>query len=74
VIIGMDPHKRSATIEVIDRQTRVLATGTYGTDNDGYGRMLCAGQAFPERVWAIEGCNGISEHRVLTGERASVRS
>lgn len=41
VIIGMDPHKRSATIEVIDRQARVLATGTYGTDNDGYGRMLC---------------------------------
>jgi transposase len=62
VIIGMDPHKRSATVEVIDRQARVLATGTYGTDNDGYGRMLCAGRAFPERVWAIEGCNGIGKH------------
>lgn len=29
VIIGVDPHKRSVTIEVIDQQARVLATGTY---------------------------------------------
>jgi transposase len=62
VIIGMDPHKRSATIEVIDQQARVLATGTSDTDNDGYDRMLCAGRAFPERVWAVEGCNGIGKH------------
>ena len=34
VIIGMDPHKRSATIEVIDEQARVLAAGRYGTDKD----------------------------------------
>jgi transposase len=60
----MDPHKRSATIEVIDQQARVLATGTFGTDHDGCGRMLCAGRAFPERVWAVEGCNGIGKHLV----------
>ena len=27
VVIGMDPHKRSATIEVIDERERVLAKG-----------------------------------------------
>ncbi len=32
VIIGMDPHKRSATVEVIDEQAKVLAAGRYGTD------------------------------------------
>jgi hypothetical protein len=26
VIIGMDPHKRSATIEVVDERAKVLAT------------------------------------------------
>lgn len=62
MIIGMDPHKRSATIEVIDRQAGVLAKGTYGIDNNGYAQMLRAGRAFPERVWAIEGCNGIGKH------------
>jgi transposase len=35
VIIGMDPQKRSATIEVIEERARVLAAGRYGTDNAG---------------------------------------
>ncbi len=32
VIIGMDPHKRSATVEIIDDGEKVLARGRYGTD------------------------------------------
>src|SRR5438045_9733208 len=62
VIIGMDPHKSSATIEVVDERGRVLAVGRYGTDNAGYAQMLAAGRRFAERVWAIEGCNGIGRH------------
>ena len=62
VIIGMDPHKRSATIEVIDEHEHVLAVGRYGTDKDGYGAMLAAGRLRPDRVWAVEGCNGIGRH------------
>jgi transposase len=30
VIIGMDPHKRSATVEVIDERGRVLDAGRFG--------------------------------------------
>ena len=62
VIIGMDPHKRSATIEVIDEQARVLAAGRYATDKAGDAQMLAAGQKFAGRVWAIEGCNGVGRH------------
>ncbi|WP_157116471.1 IS110 family transposase [Nocardia vaccinii] len=62
VIIGMDPHKRSATIEIIDPSATVVATGRYSTDNAGYQEMLIAAQQFPERVWAIEGCNGVGRH------------
>lgn len=62
VIIGMDPHKRSATIEVIDDRETVLAAGRFGTDRDGYKTMLAVGRRFPERVWAVEGCNGIGRH------------
>jgi len=62
VIIGMDPHKRSATIEVLNERAQVLASGRYDTDNTGYGRMLRAGREFPDRVWAIEGCNGVGKH------------
>lgn len=62
VIIGMDPHKRSATIEVMDGRERVLAQGRYGTDSNGYRAMLAAGRRYPQRVWAVEGCNGIGRH------------
>src|SRR6478609_9263860 len=62
VIIGMDAHKRSATIEVIDERGRVLSTGRFGTDKVGYRDMLAEGRRFGERVWAVEGCNGIGKH------------
>ncbi len=62
VIIGMDPHKRSATIEAIDERENVLAQGRFGTDSDGYRTMLAVGRRFPQRIWAVEGCNGIGRH------------
>ena len=62
VIIGMDPHKRSATIEVVDQNGRMLAKGRFGTDKAGYKDMLDEGRRFPDRVWAVEGCNGIGKH------------
>jgi hypothetical protein len=62
VVIGMDPHKRSATIEVIDQHENVLAQGRYATDTDGCARMLAAGRRFPDRTRAVEGCAGIGRH------------
>jgi transposase len=58
----MDPHKRSATIEVLDERAQVLDQGRYSTDRDGYRQMLAAGREHPDRVWAVEGCNGIGRH------------
>ncbi|GAA2017306.1 hypothetical protein GCM10009740_00920 [Terrabacter terrae] len=65
VIIGMDPHKRSATIEVVDHGGRVLQVGRFDTNEAGYAAMLAAGRGHGsagERVWAVEGCNGIGRH------------
>jgi hypothetical protein len=62
VVVGMDPHKRSATIEVIDAHERVLAAGRLGTGKAGYAEMLAAGREYPDRVWAVEGCNGAGRH------------
>jgi len=58
VFIGVDPHKLSATIEVVDDRETVLATGRFGTDKVGYAAMRKHVQAWPERVWAVEGSNG----------------
>src|ERR1700712_828115 len=58
----MDPHKRSATIEVLDEHERVLASGRFGTDKDGYRQLLEAGRRWPQRLWAVEGCQGVGRH------------
>ena len=62
LIIGVDPHKRSATIEVVTDREQVLGQGRYGTDTAGYQAMLAAGRRHAARVWAVEGCNGIGRH------------
>jgi transposase len=62
VIIGMDPHKRSATIEVMASDETVVGGGRYGTDVAGYRAMLAEARRWPERTWAIEGCQGIGRH------------
>ena len=62
VVIGMDPHKRSATIEVMDGREQVLAVGRFGTDRQGYRDLLAAGRRWPDRVWAVEGCEGVGRH------------
>ena len=62
VVIGMDPHKRSATIEVMGGDEVVLGGGRYGTDVAGYREMVKYAKQFDERTWAIEGCNGIGRH------------
>jgi hypothetical protein len=59
IIIGMDPHKRSATIEVMDGDETVLGRGRYGTHVSGYRAMVRAVRHWPERTWAIEGCQGM---------------
>jgi transposase len=39
VFIGVDPHKLSATIEVVDKNETVLTTGRFATDSAGYRAM-----------------------------------
>lgn len=62
MVIGVDPHKRSNTIEVLDREESVLAAGRFGTDRVGYRSMLALGRRYPSRRWAVEGCNGVGKH------------
>jgi transposase len=71
----MDPHKRSATIEVMAGNEAVLDGGRFATDAAGYTAMLRFARRFPERTWAIEGCNGIGRHianRLIADEESVV--
>ena len=59
VVIGVDPHKLSATIEVVDAEETMLGSGRFATDQAGYAAMRRYARAWPERVWAVEGANGV---------------
>ena len=75
VVIGMDPHKRSVTIEVMAADETVLGGGRFATDRAGYRAMLDYVHRWPDRVWAIEGCTGIGHHvavRLLGDDQAVV--
>jgi len=72
VFIGVDPHRLSATIEVVDDHETVLTTGRFATDKSGYAAMRKHVATWPERVWAVEGCNGtgrpLAQRLVADGE------
>ncbi len=59
VIIGVDPHKLSATIEVVDHLEQMLGSGRFTTDRAGYFAMRNYVKSWSERVWAVEGANGV---------------
>ena len=73
VIIGMDPHKRSATIEVMTADETVAGGGRYRADASGLAVMLAAVRRWPERAWAVEGSRGtgrqLASWLVAAGER-----
>jgi len=58
MIIAVDPHKASVTIEVIDGDGKVAATGRFGTDARSYRNLLRYARRWPHRMWAVEGAEG----------------
>jgi TfoX/Sxy family transcriptional regulator of competence genes len=58
----MDPHKRSVTIEVMTAEETIVDRGRFSTDEAGFAEMLQRAARWPQRVWAVEGCNGIGRH------------
>jgi transposase len=73
VVIGVDPHKESVTIEARDTREILRARGRFGTSAAGYRGLLRFTKQWPERVWAVEGANGIGRpfalRLVADGER-----
>ena len=72
VIIGVDPHKLSATIEVVDTAEQLLGGGRFPTDKAGYAAMWRYAKQWPDRLWAVEGANGagrpLAQRLVENGE------
>jgi transposase len=73
VVIAVDPHKLSATIEVIDRRENVFGSGGFTTDKVGYTAMRKYVGQWSDREWAVEGSLGVgrplAQRLVEAGER-----
>jgi transposase len=73
VTIGVDPHKRSVTIEARDAREVLRATGSFPTTTAGYRAMLRYCRQWPTRVWAVEGAGGVgrplAQRLLAEGER-----
>ena len=70
VIIGVDPHKLSVTIEARDTREILRVTGRFGMDTRSYHQLLKVARQWPQRIWAVEGANGIGRplaQRLLAG-------
>jgi transposase len=61
VTIGIDAHKRSHTVVIVDEQGRQLATKTVGTTTaDHLALLTWARQHSEEVAWAVEDCRHLS--------------
>ena len=73
VIIGVDPHKKTVTFEARDGREILRATGCFPTDAGGYRLLVQYARQWPDRVWAVEGANGIgrplAQRLLASGER-----
>jgi transposase len=58
-VIGVDPHKASNTLVVIDGSEQVLVQRRFGNDRTGYREMKTFVRGFRDRVWAVEGARGV---------------
>ena len=73
VMIGVDPHKASVSIEVRESGSeRLLGTGRFATSTDGYRELTAVVKRWPDRVWAVEGTSGtgrpLAQRLVADGE------
>jgi hypothetical protein len=59
VVIGVDPHKASNTLVVIDSHERVLARQRFSNDRAGYRSMKTFARGHRDRVWAVDGARGV---------------
>ena len=65
VVIGVDPHKRIDAVVVLDELGVVLAREIVPHTSAGFKTLMALARQFPNRVWAIEGCNGVGKNLAL---------
>jgi transposase len=75
VTIGVDPHKGSNTISVLDTTGAVVLQARFPNTHRGFNEMRKAVAVYPTRRWAVEGANGmgrsVAQRLVAEGENVA---
>jgi transposase len=70
VLIGVDPHKASLAVAVVDEATsQLLERASFPQDRTGLRNLERWAKRFPERRWAVENAGGLGRH--LAGRPAA---
>jgi transposase len=63
VLIGVDPHKASLTVAVVDEATGdLLERASFPQDRSGLRSLERWAKRFPERRWAVENAGGLGRY------------
>jgi hypothetical protein len=72
LIIGLDPHKASNTIAVLEPDETIRLTHRFENSDAGFVAMLKHVEGFRDRKWAVEGASGmgrsVAQRLVRAGE------
>src|SRR5215207_7036948 len=69
VLIGVDPHKATNAVAVLDEHGELLERTEFSADRQGLRALERWARRFPERRWAVEGAHGLG--RTLAHKLAS---
>lgn len=59
VVIGLDPHKASNTIAVLEPDETIVSQRRFVNSVEGFDEMMASVVEHPDRMWAVEGANGV---------------
>jgi transposase len=69
VLIGVDPHKASVAVAVVDEVGEFVESATFAQNRAGLRTLERWAKRFPERRWAVENAGGLGRH--LAGRLAA---
>jgi transposase len=69
VLIGVDPHKASVAVAVVDEVGEFVESATFAQNRAGLRALQRWAKRFPERRWAVENAGGLGRH--LAGRLAA---
>jgi transposase len=69
VLIGVDPHKASVAVAVLDEVGECVESATFAQNRAGLRTLERWAKQFPERRWAVENAGGLGRH--LAGRLAT---